>query len=84
MKTYNEGGLVNIGMGKDISIIDLAKLIKKVVGFNGEIYTDTSKPDGTARKLMDVSKLTKLGWKAKISLVDGISEVYKEINDQSW
>lgn len=84
MKNYNEAGLVNIGMGKDISIIDLAKLIKKVVGFEGEIYTDASKPDGTARKLMDVSKLTKLGWKAKISLLDGITEVYKEIKDRNW
>ena len=84
METYNEAGLVNIGMGKDITIIGLAKLIKNIVGFEGEIITDTSKPNGTERKLMDISKLTQLGWKANISLDEGIKQVYEEIKALSW
>lgn len=84
MENYNESGLVNIGIGEDISILELAHLVKKTVGFEGEILTDTSKPDGTPRKLMDVSKLNGLGWKAKISLEDGIQKVYDEIKDTVW
>ena len=84
METHNESGLVNIGVGEDISILDLAKMVKQIVGFEGEIQTDTSKPDGTPRKLMDVSKLTNLGWKASISLEDGIQKVYEEIKDLNW
>lgn len=78
MKTYDEPGLVNIGVGHDISIKDLAYLVKDIVGFEGEIVFDTSKPDGTPRKLMDVSKLKSKGWEAKISLRDGITEVYND------
>ncbi|TRX04461.1 GDP-L-fucose synthase [Flavobacterium gawalongense] len=84
MENYNEEGLVNIGIGEDISILDLALLVKKIVGFEGEILTDTSKPDGTPRKLMDVSKLNELGWKAKITLEEGIQKVYEEIKDRDW
>lgn len=84
MENYNEQGLVNIGVGEDISILDLAILVKKVVGFEGEILTDTSKPDGTPRKLMDVSKLNGFGWKAKTSLEEGIQKVYEEIKDNNW
>ena len=84
MQTHNESGLVNIGVGEDISILDLAKMVKQIVGFEGEIITDTSKPDGTPRKLMDVSKLTNLGWKASISLEEGIKKVYEEIKDRDW
>lgn len=84
MATHNESGLVNIGVGEDISILDLAKMVKQIVGFEGEIITDTSKPDGTPRKLMDVSKLTNLGWKASISLEEGINKVYQEIKDRDW
>ena len=84
METHNESGLVNIGVGEDISILDLAKMVKQIVGFEGEIITDTSKPDGTPRKLMDVSKLTNLGWKASISLEEGIKKVYEEIKDRDW
>ena len=84
MQTHNESGLVNIGVGEDISILNLAKMVKQIVGFEGEIITDTSKPDGTPRKLMDVSKLTNLGWKASISLEEGIKKVYKEIKDHNW
>lgn len=69
---------------EDISILDLAKLVKSVVGFNGDIISDIMKPDGTPRKLMDVSKLTDLGWKARISLEEGIKKVYDEVKDQDW
>ncbi len=84
MQNYNEPGLVNIGVGEDVSIYDLACLVKSVVGFDGEIELDLSKPDGTPRKLMDVSKLSKLGWKAKISLEEGIKKVFEEIKDYDW
>ena len=84
MQTHNDSGLVNIGVGDDISILNLAQLVKQIVGFEGEIITDTSKPDGTPRKLMDVSKLTNLGWKASISLEEGIKKVYEEIKDRNW
>ncbi len=78
MEQYDEPGLINIGVGKDISILDLAWLVSKIVGYEGEIRHDLSKPDGTPRKLMDVSKLKDLGWQAKIDLEEGISAVYKE------
>ncbi|MCV9931268.1 GDP-L-fucose synthase [Flavobacterium sp. LS1R47] len=84
MENYNDSGLVNIGIGHDISILDLAILIKKIVGFEGEILTDTTKPDGTPRKLMDVSKLSSYGWKAKTTLEEGIQKVYDEIKDVHW
>lgn len=78
MQHYNEPGLVNIGVGEDIAIKDLAVLISKIVGFEGNIEHDLSKPDGTPRKLMDVSKLHGLGWKAKTGLEEGIRKVYAE------
>ncbi|MEO6176102.1 MAG: GDP-L-fucose synthase [Flavobacterium circumlabens] len=84
MENYNDKGLVNIGIGDDISILDLAILVKKTVGYEGEILTDTTKPDGTPRKLMDVSKLNSLGWKAKTTLEQGIQKVYDEIKDNVW
>ena len=84
MENYNDAGLVNIGIGTDISILDLALLVKKIVGFEGTVLTDPSKPDGTPRKLMDVSKLNGLGWKAKITLEDGIRKVFEEIKDNDW
>lgn len=84
MKNYSESGLVNIGIGEDISILELANLVKKTVGFEGDILTDSSKPDGTPRKLMDVSKLSGLGWKASISLEEGVKKVYEEIKDRDW
>ena len=79
MNGYDKEGLVNIGMGDDISIKDLALLIKKIVGYSGELKFDSSKPDGTPRKLMDVSKIHSLGWKHKISLETGIQTVYEEV-----
>ncbi|SKB88858.1 GDP-L-fucose synthase [Sphingobacterium nematocida] len=82
MENYNESGLVNIGVGEDISIYDLAVLIKQIVGFEGSIVLDKTKPDGTPRKLMDVSKLRSLGWVAKTSLKDGIESVYQEVKSK--
>lgn len=78
MDHYNEEGLVNIGWGEDITIRDLAYLIKRIVDYDGDIEFDTSKPDGTPRKLMDVSKLHGLGWKPRITLEEGIKKVYQE------
>jgi GDP-L-fucose synthase len=78
MQHYNDEGFVNIGVGEDISIENLALLIKKVVGYEGNIVWDSTKPDGTPRKLMDVSKLEGLGWQAKTSLEDGIRAVYHQ------
>ena len=83
MQQYNEPGLINVGIGEDITIKDLALLIKEIVGYNGAIEHDVSKPDGTARKLMDVSRLMALGWKAKIHLREGIEEVYRDFAKRS-
>jgi len=84
MENYNESELVNIGTGTDISIKDLATLIMKVADYKGEIKFDSTKPDGTPRKLLDVSKLTGLGWKPKISLEDGIKMVYKDVEQMKF
>jgi GDP-L-fucose synthase len=81
MENYHEAGLVNVGVGNDISIKELANLVKSIVGFEGEIIWDTSRPDGTPRKLMDVTKLNNLGWKASIDLPEGIELVYQQIKD---
>ncbi|MFO7343330.1 MAG: GDP-L-fucose synthase, partial [Bacillaceae bacterium] len=77
MKNYEGNEIINIGVGKDISIKELAEKIKNVVGYQGEIKFDTSKPDGTPRKLVDVSKINALGWKASISLDEGLQKVYQ-------
>lgn len=78
MQGYNEPGFINIGTGEDIEIKELALLVKKITGYQGEIIHDLGKPDGTPRKLMDVTKLKKMGWQAGISLEDGIRKVYAE------
>lgn len=77
MQSYNQSGHINVGIGTDISIADLAQLIKKIVGYTGKIIWDKTKPDGAPRKLMDVSKINALGWKASIPLEAGIESVYK-------
>ena len=77
INNYSDKQFVNIGSGKEITIKDLALLIKKIVGFEGELIFDDTKPDGTPRKLMSVEKLHALGWKHKIELEDGIKEVYE-------
>lgn len=78
MQNYDGKEFVNIGSGEEISILDLAYLIKDIVGFDGEIVFDASKPDGTARKLMDMTKLHALGWKHSIALREGLQKVYLE------
>lgn len=78
MQNYDEPGLVNIGTGEDLSIKDLALLIKSITGYTGEIKFDTTKPDGTPRKLMDVTKLHSKGWKHKIELHEGIKLAYED------
>lgn len=78
MQNFDEPGFVNIGSGEDLPILELAQLVQKVVGYEGEIRHDLSKPDGTPRKLMDVSKLHAMGWKARIGLEEGIRGVYQE------
>ncbi len=77
MKDYNEKNFLNVGYGDDISIAELAGLVKEITGFKGKIVFDQSKPDGTVRKLMDSSKIHALGWKPKINLRDGISDTYR-------
>ncbi len=81
MQTYDDSTLVNIGTGEDVTIRQLAEMIAKVTGFAGEIVWDSTKPDGTPRKLMDVSKLAKLGWKYSIDLETGLGKVYAEVRD---
>jgi len=78
MNHFDEAGLVNIGTGTDLSILELAKLVARIVDYTGGIQKDISRPDGTPRKLMDVSKINAMGWKAKISLEEGIRMVYAE------
>jgi GDP-L-fucose synthase len=78
MKNYDEKLFVNVGTGEDLSIKSLAELVKKTVGFTGELKWNTSKPDGTPRKLMDVGRLHNLGWKHSINLEEGIASVYEE------
>ena len=78
MLHYNEKSFVNVGTGEDLPIIELAELIRDVVGYKGEIILDSSKPDGTPRKLMDVSRINAMGWKHRINLREGISAVYHE------
>ncbi len=77
MTNYNDGDIVNIGMGQDISILDLALLIKETVGYQGEIVFDSTKPDGTPRKMTDVSRLHKLGWQHTITLEEGLKHTYQ-------
>lgn len=78
METYNEKEFVNIGTGVDVTIKELAELVKQIIGFSGNIHWDTSKPDGTPRKLMDVSRLHQFGWKHTIDLKDGIQLAYQD------
>ena len=77
LEHYNDDVAINVGVGEDISIKELAELIQRITGFEGKIEWDSSKPDGTPRKLLDVSRITNLGWKAQISLEDGIRSTYE-------
>ena len=77
MDNYDEAEIVNVGVGHDLSILDLAHLIKRIVGFEGELVFDSSKQDGTPRKLVDTAKINKLGWRAQIGLEEGIARTYR-------
>ena len=81
LKNYDQAGLVNIGLGFDLTIKDLAMLIAKMVGYSGSLIFDTSKPDGTPRKLLDTNKLNSLGWKPSITLEDGIRRTIMEVRE---
>jgi GDP-L-fucose synthase len=76
VERYDDAEIVNVGVGEDISIRELAELVRDVVGYDGDIVQDTSKPDGTPRKLLDVSRLHALGWRARIGLREGIASTY--------
>lgn len=78
MENYNDRDLINVGTGEDLSIAELAEMIKNVVGFQGKMSFDRSKPDGTPRKLMDVGKLHRMGWHHRTSLREGIEKAYKD------
>jgi len=78
MERYDEPGIINIGVGEDVTIRDLAEMVAEATGFTGELVFDTSKPDGTPRKLLDVSRLTALGWQAQIPLREGIRRTVEE------
>lgn len=81
MQNDNDSTLINIGYGEDISIKDLALLVKEIVGYNGVLTFNTTKPDGTPKKLLDISKLKQLGWSPRISLKEGIEAVYNEVKE---
>jgi GDP-L-fucose synthase len=83
MKTYSAMEMVNIGTGQDITIAEFARLVAAAVGYTGEISYDTSRPDGTPRKLLDVSRLAQLGWRASTSLEDGIRLAYRAYLSES-
>jgi GDP-L-fucose synthase len=82
LQNHNEAGHVNIGWGEDVSIKELASLIAREVEYTGSLEFDTSKPDGTPRKLMDTTKLSKLGWKPTIQLQEGIKKTIAEVANQ--
>lgn len=81
MQHFDEPGFINVGVGQDISILELAQLVQRIVGYRGEIRHDLEKPDGAPRKLLDVSKLKNLGWEPKIGLEEGIQGVYEGVKD---
>lgn len=83
MDEYNGSDIVNLGVGKDISIAELAGIVKEVVGYNGKIIYDPSRPDGTPRKLVDISKISDIGWHAGIDLEDGIKSTYQWFIDNA-
>jgi GDP-L-fucose synthase len=83
MKNYSSDALVNIGTGEDITIAEFARVVAATVGYTGETSFDTSRPDGTPRKLLDVGRLAKLGWRAHTPLVDGIRLAYQAYLSES-
>ena len=83
MEKYDESRIINVGTGRDISIMELAELVRDVSGFKGEVVWDDTRPDGTPRKLLDTSRINKMGWKPEISLPDGIAQVYEWYLEQA-
>jgi GDP-L-fucose synthase len=83
MEHYGGEGLINIGVGEDVSIRDLAETVREVVGFTGPVVYDGTKPDGTSQKLLDVTRLSTLGWRARTPLREGIAATYRWFVDQS-
>jgi GDP-L-fucose synthase len=83
MKNYSSGELVNIGAGEDITIAEFARVVAAAIGYSGAIRFDLSRPDGTPRKLLDVSRLAKLGWRARTPLEDGIQLTYRAYLNES-
>jgi GDP-L-fucose synthase len=77
LETYDDEVAINVGVGEDISIQELAEKIKEIVGFNGKIEWDSSKPDGTPRKLLDVSRIRELGWRPSVPLTEGLRSNYE-------
>jgi len=77
MQEYTDGEIINVGVGEDVTILELAGIVKEVVGFEGDIVMDRSKPDGTPRKLLNVEKINALGWKPRVTLQEGIKQVYR-------
>ncbi|MDP4214461.1 MAG: GDP-L-fucose synthase [Bacteroidota bacterium] len=84
MQNYNDAGLINVGVGKDLTIMELAELIQRITGYRGSIGRDLGKPDGTPRKLLDISKLEAMGWKARVSLEEGIRMVYAAYKKEAY
>ena len=85
MQEYDKPGLVNIGVGADICIRDLASLVADIVEFDGRVVWDSSKPDGTPRKLLDCSKISDLGWRPRVSLGDGVKLIYEWwLRNRTW
>ena len=84
MDSYESAEIINIGTGEDVTIRQLAETIQEIVGYNGLLDFDTSKPDGTPRKLLDVSRLHGLGWRHRIDLKDGIASVYQSVDKSDW
>jgi GDP-L-fucose synthase len=82
LQNYNEAGILNIGWGEDVSIKEIAELIAAEVGYKGSLVFDTTKPDGTPRKLLDTSKINNLGWKPSITLKEGIRRTIAEVADK--
>ncbi len=82
MENYEDPSIINIGCGEDYSIKEMAEAIKEITGFTGELVFDTSKPDGTMRKLLDVTKLNNQGWRHSVGLTDGLKETYKDFSDR--
>ena len=76
MQKYSEDATINVGVGHDVTIRELVELVREVVGYEGALKFDTSKPDGTPRKMLDIGRLQALGWKPKVALRDGLADTY--------